>query len=53
MASGSTGPKTMTERTHHDHPDPVYWKQECRITIQQIAWKGGLAETEDDWSTAT
>lgn len=34
-------------------PDPIYWEQECRITIQQIAWKGGLAETSDDWSTAT
>ncbi len=34
-------------------PDPIYWKQEARITIQQIAWKDGLAETHDDWSTAT
>jgi len=34
-------------------PDPIYWRQECRITIQQIAWKQGLAETQDDWSTAT
>lgn len=34
-------------------PDPVYWRKECRITIQQIAWKQGLAETQDDWSTAT
>ncbi len=34
-------------------PDPIYWEQECRITIQQIAWKNGLAETSDDWSTAT
>ena len=34
-------------------PDPVYWQEDCRITIQQIAWKNGLAETEDDWSTAT
>ena len=34
-------------------PDPIYWQRECRITIQQIAWKNGLAETEDDWSTAT
>lgn len=34
-------------------PDPVQWKQEARITIQQIAWKGGLAETSDDWSCAT
>ena len=34
-------------------PDPIYWQKEARITIQQIAWKNGLAETQDDWSTAT
>lgn len=34
-------------------PDPIAWQQQCRITIQQIAWKQGLAETEDDWSCAT
>jgi len=34
-------------------PDPIAWKQEARITIQQIAWKNGLAETQDDWSCAT
>lgn len=34
-------------------PDPIYWQKEARITIQQIAWQKGLAETEDDWSTAT
>ncbi len=34
-------------------PDPIYWKQEARITIQQIAWQNGLAEVQDDWSTAT
>lgn len=34
-------------------PDPIVWRKECRITIQQIAWRGGLAETEDDWSCAT
>ena len=42
-------------------PDPIYWKRECRITIQQIGWspdiqkeKGsGLYERQDDWSTAT
>jgi hypothetical protein len=34
-------------------PDPIAWQEEARITIQQIAWKNGLAETEDDWSTAT
>lgn len=34
-------------------PDPIYWKQECRITIQQISWDKGLAERQDDWSTAT
>ncbi|MHC4510335.1 MAG: glycoside hydrolase family 172 protein [Planctomycetota bacterium] len=34
-------------------PDPIAWRKECRITIQQIAWKKGLAETQDDWSCAT
>jgi len=34
-------------------PDPVYWKKEARITIQQISWQSGLAETQDDWSAAT
>lgn len=34
-------------------PDPVAWQHEARITIQQIAWKDGLVETEDDWSCAT
>jgi hypothetical protein len=34
-------------------PDPIAWQKEARITIQQIAWKKGLAETQDDWSTAT
>jgi len=34
-------------------PDPIAWKREARITIQQIAWKDGLQETQDDWSCAT
>jgi hypothetical protein len=34
-------------------PDPIAWRKHCRITIQQIAWKDGLAETSDDWSCAT
>jgi hypothetical protein len=34
-------------------PDPIVWQREARITIQQIAWKNGLAETRDDWSCAT
>jgi hypothetical protein len=34
-------------------PDPIAWQKQCRITIQQIAWKQGLAETQDDWSCAT
>jgi Protein of unknown function (DUF2961) len=33
--------------------DPIAWQREARITIQQIAYKDGLAETRDDWSTAT
>lgn len=32
-------------------PDPIYWKEECRITIQQIGCC--LYERQDDWSTAT
>ena len=34
-------------------PDPIFWQDSCRVTIQQIAWRGGLAETHDDWSAAT
>ena len=42
-------------------PDPIYWKEECRITIQQIGWSrvnaeergGPLFERKDDWSSAT
>lgn len=34
-------------------PDPIAWQKEARITIQQIAWRNGLAETSDDWSCAT
>jgi hypothetical protein len=34
-------------------PDPISWRKGCRITIQQIAWRNGLAETQDDWSCAT
>jgi hypothetical protein len=34
-------------------PDPIAWRDHCRITIQQIAWKDGLAETQDDWSCAS
>ena len=37
-------------------PDPIYWKNECRITIQQIGYsreiEGGLFERQDDWSSA-
>jgi endonuclease/exonuclease/phosphatase family metal-dependent hydrolase len=37
--------------------DPIIWRDECRVTIQQIAWsdevEGGLVETSDDWSCAT
>jgi hypothetical protein len=33
--------------------EPIAWQRECRITIQQIAYKKGLAETQDDWSCAT
>ena len=33
--------------------DPIYWKKDCRITIQQIGFGKGLYERQDDWSTAT
>ena len=42
-------------------PDPIYWKEECRITIQQIGYDRSrqdstgtaLYERQDDWSSAT
>jgi hypothetical protein len=36
-------------------PDPIAWRQQARITIQQIGLlKGkGKVETVDDWSCAT
>jgi hypothetical protein len=34
-------------------PDPIYWQKDCRITIQQIGWKNGLYERQDDWFCAT
>jgi len=42
-------------------PDPIYWNQECRISIQQIGynWNNAqegeppLYERQDDWSSAT
>ena len=34
-------------------PDPIVWKKDCRVTIQQIGWRGGLYERRDDWSCAT
>lgn len=33
-------------------PDPIYWKKDCRITMQQIEWNDGLHETVDDWCAA-
>jgi D-arabinan exo alpha-(1,3)/(1,5)-arabinofuranosidase (non-reducing end) len=33
-------------------PDPIYWEEDCRVTIQQIGWSHGLVEREDDWSAA-
>jgi len=33
--------------------DPIYWKKDCRITIQQIGYGKGLYERQDDWSVAT
>jgi hypothetical protein len=34
-------------------PDPILWRKEARVTIQQIGWKDGLYERRDDWSAAT
>jgi len=35
-------------------PDPIYWKKDIRVTVQQIGHTGGpLHERYDDWSTAT
>jgi len=42
-------------------PDPIYWKEECRVTIQQIGYNWDIAregepplyERQDDWSSAT
>ncbi len=34
-------------------PDPVVWQESVRVTMQQIAYKGGLVETQDDWSCST
>ena len=34
-------------------PDPIFWNQECRITIQQIGYNKGLVERQDDWSCAS
>ena len=35
-------------------PDPIAWRNDARVTIQQIAYTNkGLEETQDDWSCAT
>ncbi len=42
-------------------PDPIFWHDECRITIQQIGWSQKhreetgepLYERQDDWTSAT
>ncbi len=34
-------------------PDPIVWKNDARITIQQIEWNDGLKERKDDWACAT
>jgi hypothetical protein len=42
-------------------PDPIFWKDSCRITIQQMGWsyekylenEKPLYERSDDWSSAT
>jgi hypothetical protein len=34
-------------------PDPICWRTDCRVTIQQIGWRNGLYERQDDWCCAT
>jgi hypothetical protein len=34
-------------------PDPIYWREDVRVTIQQIGWRDGLYERQDDWACAT
>jgi len=42
-------------------PDPISWRKDCRVTIQQIGWSldvsiktgSGLYERSDDWCCAT
>jgi hypothetical protein len=34
-------------------PDPIAWRKECRITIQQLAWPKNVSYTSDDWCCST
>jgi hypothetical protein len=36
-------------------PDPIYWRKQARIVIQQLGYKKGvgLADRTDDWSCST
>lgn len=33
--------------------DPIYWKKNIRATIQQIGYRDGLYERQDDWSVCS
>ena len=33
--------------------DPIYWKEDIRVTIQQIGHDGSLYERKDDWSVSS
>jgi len=33
--------------------DPIYWKKDIRVTIQQIGHDGALYERQDDWSVCS
>ena len=48
----NTGPVSMY-RWHV--PDPVYWHEDIRVTVQQIGLSppGGLYDRQDDWSACT
>ena len=35
-------------------PDPIVWKKDIRVTIQQLGWiPNGYEDRQDDWSVAT
>jgi len=49
----SLSQKKFTSMYRWHLPDPVYWRKDCSVTIQQIGYDDGLYERQDDWSCAT